>query len=148
MIPLSEMQDSNINADPNPNESGILYRVLACMVKRKGRGLRLYNKRWNCDTLEWNLLLYLLVMSSSKFNRAENLVFYYFIIVVCCAISNSQLNNIFLTCYAILCQDVNIVYIIQELLPVLPGISAKVLPEVLNRLSSRVFARLIRETFL
>ncbi|ONK79582.1 uncharacterized protein A4U43_C01F7840 [Asparagus officinalis] len=45
-------------------------------------------------------------------------------------------------------QDVNITYIIQELLPVLPGISAKVLPEVLNRLSSRVFARLIRETFL
>lgn len=45
-------------------------------------------------------------------------------------------------------QDVNITYIIQELLPVLPGISAKVLPEVLSRLSSRVFARLIRETFL
>lgn len=45
-------------------------------------------------------------------------------------------------------QDVNITYIIQELLPVLPGISAKVLPEVLSRLSSRIFARLIRETFL
>ncbi|OAY67366.1 Uncharacterized protein ACMD2_00423 [Ananas comosus] len=45
-------------------------------------------------------------------------------------------------------QEVNIAYIIQELLPVLPGISAKVLPEVLNRLSSRILARLIRDTFL
>ncbi|KAM0941951.1 putative ABC-type Cd(2+) transporter [Dioscorea sansibarensis] len=45
-------------------------------------------------------------------------------------------------------QDVNIVYIVQELLPVLPGISAKFLPEVISRLSSRVIARLIRETFL
>ncbi|XP_010936093.1 uncharacterized protein [Elaeis guineensis] len=45
-------------------------------------------------------------------------------------------------------QDVNIAYIIQELLPVLPGISAKVLPDVLSRLSSRILARLIRETFL
>ncbi|XP_008796415.2 uncharacterized protein sll0005 [Phoenix dactylifera] len=45
-------------------------------------------------------------------------------------------------------QDVDIAYIIQELLPVLPGISAKVLPEVWSRLSSRILARLIRETFL
>lgn len=45
-------------------------------------------------------------------------------------------------------QDVDIAYIIQELLPVLPGISAEVLPEVLSRLSSRILARLIRETFL
>ncbi|XP_010241145.1 PREDICTED: uncharacterized protein LOC104585840 [Nelumbo nucifera] len=45
-------------------------------------------------------------------------------------------------------QNVNVVKVVQELLPVLPGITARVLPEVLSRLSSRVFARLIRETFL
>ncbi|XP_027333596.1 uncharacterized protein LOC113848331 isoform X3 [Abrus precatorius] len=44
-------------------------------------------------------------------------------------------------------QALNIPQIIQELLPVLPGISVKVLPEVLSRLSSRVLARLIRDTF-
>ncbi|XP_076892832.1 uncharacterized protein LOC143544664 [Bidens hawaiensis] len=38
--------------------------------------------------------------------------------------------------------------VIRELLPVMPGLSAKVLPEVLSRLSSRVMARLIRDTFL
>ncbi|KAG9447690.1 hypothetical protein H6P81_013818 [Aristolochia fimbriata] len=38
--------------------------------------------------------------------------------------------------------------VIQELLPVLPGITAKVLPEILNRLTSRIMARVIRETFL
>ncbi|KAK7355361.1 hypothetical protein VNO80_14616 [Phaseolus coccineus] len=45
-------------------------------------------------------------------------------------------------------QVLNIPKIIQELLPVLPGISVKVLPDVLSRLSSRVLARLIRDTFL
>lgn len=45
-------------------------------------------------------------------------------------------------------QDRNIAQIIQELLPVLPGISVRVLPEVLSRLSSRVTARLIRDIFL
>ncbi|KAG4907055.1 hypothetical protein AAZX31_20G067300 [Glycine max] len=45
-------------------------------------------------------------------------------------------------------QALNIPQIIQELLPVLPGISVKVLPEVVSRLSSRVLARLIRDTFL
>ncbi|KAJ8616804.1 hypothetical protein MRB53_036176 [Persea americana] len=45
-------------------------------------------------------------------------------------------------------QDVDVTQVIRELLPVLPGISAKVLPEVLSRLSSRVLARLIRDTFL
>ncbi|KAK7344656.1 hypothetical protein VNO77_14539 [Canavalia gladiata] len=45
-------------------------------------------------------------------------------------------------------QALNIPEIIQELLPVLPGISVKVLPDVLGRLSSRVLARLIRDTFL
>ncbi|PWZ27323.1 Uncharacterized protein sll0005 [Zea mays] len=44
--------------------------------------------------------------------------------------------------------DVNVVSVVQELLPVLPGISSKILPDVLSRLSSRVFARIIRETFL
>ncbi|KAH0456834.1 hypothetical protein IEQ34_014741 [Dendrobium chrysotoxum] len=45
-------------------------------------------------------------------------------------------------------QDVDIANIIQELLPVLPGISAKVLPELTSRLTSRVLARLVRDTFL
>lgn len=45
-------------------------------------------------------------------------------------------------------QDINIANTIQELLPVLPGISAKVLPEVTSRLTSRILARLIRDTFL
>ncbi|KDP20323.1 hypothetical protein JCGZ_06409 [Jatropha curcas] len=45
-------------------------------------------------------------------------------------------------------QDVNVARVIQELLPVLPSISARVLPEVLSRLSSRVAARIIRDTFL
>ncbi|KAI4338245.1 hypothetical protein L6164_016588 [Bauhinia variegata] len=45
-------------------------------------------------------------------------------------------------------QDLNVARIIQELLPVLPGISAKVLPDILSRLSSRVLARIIRDTFL
>ncbi|KAK9991560.1 hypothetical protein SO802_026545 [Lithocarpus litseifolius] len=45
-------------------------------------------------------------------------------------------------------QDVNVQQVIQELLPVLPGISTKVLPEVLSRLSSRVLARIVRDTFL
>ncbi|XP_058724331.1 uncharacterized protein LOC131595847 [Vicia villosa] len=45
-------------------------------------------------------------------------------------------------------QALNVPQIIQELLPVLPGISTKVLPDVFSRLSSRVFARLIRDAFL
>ncbi|KHG06807.1 Uncharacterized protein F383_08209 [Gossypium arboreum] len=45
-------------------------------------------------------------------------------------------------------QGVNVAQVIQELLPVLPGISARVLPELISRLSSRVLARLIRDTFL
>ncbi|OMO53057.1 hypothetical protein CCACVL1_28908 [Corchorus capsularis] len=45
-------------------------------------------------------------------------------------------------------QGVNAAQVIRELLPVLPGISATVLPEVISRLSSRVLARLIRDTFL
>ncbi|KAF9606301.1 hypothetical protein IFM89_024969 [Coptis chinensis] len=45
-------------------------------------------------------------------------------------------------------QDRNIAQIIQELLPLMPSISVRVLPEVLSRLSSRVAARLIRDTFL
>ncbi|GAB4844096.1 hypothetical protein Ancab_014061 [Ancistrocladus abbreviatus] len=43
---------------------------------------------------------------------------------------------------------VDISWVTQELLPVLPGISARVMPEVLSRLSSRIMARLIRDTFL
>ncbi|KAK4341584.1 hypothetical protein RND71_040085 [Anisodus tanguticus] len=38
--------------------------------------------------------------------------------------------------------------VIQELLPVLPGLAAKVLPEILDRLSSRVMACLIRDALL
>ncbi|KAI4346168.1 hypothetical protein L6164_013241 [Bauhinia variegata] len=45
-------------------------------------------------------------------------------------------------------QDLNVAEIMRELLPVLPGISAKVLPDILSRLSSRVLARIIRDTFL
>ncbi|KAF7837329.1 sll0005 isoform A [Senna tora] len=45
-------------------------------------------------------------------------------------------------------QAQNVAQIFQELIPVLPGISVKVLPEVLSRLSSRVLARVIRDTFL
>ncbi|KAL4295391.1 hypothetical protein GQ457_12G001770 [Hibiscus cannabinus] len=45
-------------------------------------------------------------------------------------------------------QDINVARVIQELLPVLPGISVRVLPDVISRLSSRVLARLIRDTFL
>ncbi|RYR73911.1 hypothetical protein Ahy_A02g008491 isoform A [Arachis hypogaea] len=45
-------------------------------------------------------------------------------------------------------QVLNVPQIIQDLLPVLPGISAKVLPEIVSRLSSRVLARLIRDSFL
>ncbi|KAK3016430.1 hypothetical protein RJ639_006263 [Escallonia herrerae] len=45
-------------------------------------------------------------------------------------------------------QGVNVSRVIQELLPLLPGLSATVLPEVLSRLSSRVLARVIRDTFL
>ncbi|KAL7145143.1 hypothetical protein ABFS83_07G060000 [Erythranthe nasuta] len=43
---------------------------------------------------------------------------------------------------------VNVPQVIQELLPVLPGLSAKVLPELLSRLSSRIMARIIRDTLL
>ncbi|XP_072995694.1 uncharacterized protein [Typha latifolia] len=45
-------------------------------------------------------------------------------------------------------EDVNIANAIRELIPVLPGISATVLPDVLSRLSSRILARFIRDTFL
>lgn len=45
-------------------------------------------------------------------------------------------------------QSVDVAQIIQELIPVLPGISATILPEVLSRLSSRVAARIIRDAFL
>ncbi|PSR98449.1 UbiB domain protein [Actinidia chinensis var. chinensis] len=45
-------------------------------------------------------------------------------------------------------QSVDVTRVVQELLPILPGLSANVLPEVLSRLSSRVLARLIRDTFL
>ncbi|CAN4120724.1 unnamed protein product [Withania somnifera] len=45
-------------------------------------------------------------------------------------------------------EGANVSRVIQELLPVLPGLSAKVLPEILSRLSSRVMARLIRDALL
>ncbi|CAN6485875.1 unnamed protein product [Victoria cruziana] len=45
-------------------------------------------------------------------------------------------------------QEVNIAQVLQELLPVIPNISARILPEAINRLSSRVMARLLRELFL
>ncbi|KAF3457633.1 hypothetical protein FNV43_RR02291 [Rhamnella rubrinervis] len=45
-------------------------------------------------------------------------------------------------------QDLDVARVIRELVQVLPGISATVLPEVLNRLTSRVLARAIRDTIL
>ncbi|CAI0436773.1 unnamed protein product [Linum tenue] len=45
-------------------------------------------------------------------------------------------------------QGANTAQIVRELLPVLPGISARVLPEIISRLSSRVAARVIRDAFL
>ncbi|KAH7573075.1 hypothetical protein JRO89_XS03G0063400 [Xanthoceras sorbifolium] len=45
-------------------------------------------------------------------------------------------------------QGVDVARTIQELLPVLPSISARILPDVLSRLSSRVLARVIRDTIL
>ncbi|XP_065862860.1 uncharacterized protein [Euphorbia lathyris] len=45
-------------------------------------------------------------------------------------------------------QDSNVVQIVQEFLPILPGISATILPEVVRRLTSRIAARIIRDAFL
>ncbi|KAM7485476.1 hypothetical protein LguiA_001485 [Lonicera macranthoides] len=45
-------------------------------------------------------------------------------------------------------QVINVTQVIQEMLPLLPGLSVTVLPEVLSRLSSRIMARVIRDTFL
>lgn len=45
-------------------------------------------------------------------------------------------------------EGANVPRVIQELLPVLPGLSVKVLPEILTRLSSRVMARLIRDALM
>ncbi|KAJ8763936.1 hypothetical protein K2173_003718 [Erythroxylum novogranatense] len=45
-------------------------------------------------------------------------------------------------------QDINVAQIVQELLPVLPGITATVLPEVISRLASRRAARFIRDALL
>eukprot|EP00246_Nothoceros_aenigmaticus_P008305 TRINITY_DN22893_c0_g1_i1.p1 TRINITY_DN22893_c0_g1~~TRINITY_DN22893_c0_g1_i1.p1 ORF type:complete len:183 (+),score=20.14 TRINITY_DN22893_c0_g1_i1:33-551(+) len=36
----------------------------------------------------------------------------------------------------------------RELLPVLPNVASKVLPEIINRLTSRIIARTLRELFL
>ncbi|KAG5227894.1 ABC protein [Salix suchowensis] len=48
----------------------------------------------------------------------------------------------------ILNNGVNVPRIVQELLPVLPGISGTILPEVVSRLSSRIAARIIRDALL
>lgn len=45
-------------------------------------------------------------------------------------------------------QGVDVTRIVQELLPVLPGISVTILPEVVSRLSSRIAARIIRDVLL
>ncbi|CAN7049328.1 unnamed protein product [Brassica rapa subsp. trilocularis] len=45
-------------------------------------------------------------------------------------------------------QVVDVSQVVRELLPVLPGISATVLPEIMSRLGSRVMARIVRDTFL
>lgn len=45
-------------------------------------------------------------------------------------------------------QVVNITQVIQELIPLLPGLSTTVFPEIINRLSQRVVARILRDVFL
>ncbi|XP_010488485.1 PREDICTED: uncharacterized protein LOC104766320 isoform X2 [Camelina sativa] len=45
-------------------------------------------------------------------------------------------------------QVVDVSQVVRELLPVLPGISATVLPEIMSRLGSRAMARIVRDTFL
>ncbi|CAA7014172.1 unnamed protein product [Microthlaspi erraticum] len=45
-------------------------------------------------------------------------------------------------------QIVDVSQVVRELLPVLPGISVTVLPEILSRLGSRIMARIVRDTFL
>ncbi|KAJ0035648.1 hypothetical protein Pint_25347 [Pistacia integerrima] len=45
-------------------------------------------------------------------------------------------------------QGIDVARVIQELLPVLPSISATILPEIISRLSSRVLARIVRDSFL
>ncbi|CAH8261631.1 unnamed protein product [Arabidopsis lyrata] len=45
-------------------------------------------------------------------------------------------------------QVVDVSQVVRELLPVLPGISATVLPEIMSRLGSRVMARIVRDAFL
>lgn len=45
-------------------------------------------------------------------------------------------------------QVVDVSQVVRELLPVLPGISVTVLPEIMSRLGSRVMARIVRDTFL
>ncbi|KAI4373892.1 hypothetical protein MLD38_011954 [Melastoma candidum] len=45
-------------------------------------------------------------------------------------------------------QGVDIPSVVRELLPVLPGISATILPEVLSRLSSWIVARIVRDSLI
>ncbi|WCJ24229.1 Protein kinase superfamily protein [Euphorbia peplus] len=45
-------------------------------------------------------------------------------------------------------QNINVAQVVQEFLPILPGISATILPEVVRRLTSRIAARIIRDVFL
>ncbi|CAN6990513.1 unnamed protein product [Brassica rapa subsp. trilocularis] len=45
-------------------------------------------------------------------------------------------------------QVVDVTQVVRELLPVLPGISVTVLPDIMSRLGSRVMARIVRDTFL
>ncbi|XP_047332893.1 uncharacterized protein sll0005 [Impatiens glandulifera] len=42
----------------------------------------------------------------------------------------------------------NVAQVVQELLPILPGLTVNVLPEIMGRLSSRIMARLVRDAFL
>lgn len=44
--------------------------------------------------------------------------------------------------------DVNISEVVRDLMPVLPEVARNILPELVNRLTSRVAARTLREIFL
>ena len=66
-----------------------------------------------------------------------------------CQESISVVQNFEPVCvFNIIKQVVDVSQMVRELLPVLPGISATVLPEIMSRLGSRVMARIVRDTFL
>lgn len=100
---------------------------------------------WQLGTIQLQLMGYVYWMKHSANQTSKDYWFFYLI-----KWNTPQIEHLKITDFLSFgwCQDVNVVYLVQELLPVLPSISSKILPEVMSRLSSRVFARLIREAFL